>query len=100
MFLFAKTARVVRNGKNEITGAGRATLPNRRAASNYVLRCIAVLGLLGLASCAYTRPIYFKNPSNGLIVTCGPYTHRDLDAGKQNLCVQHAAEEGLIRIRN
>jgi hypothetical protein len=79
---------------------------DRRAASwggasaKSVLSCLALLSLLGLTSCAYTRPIYFKNPANGLIVTCGPYTHRDVNAGKQQLCVQRAAEEGLIRIRN
>ena len=72
----------------------------RRLGRGRALRCLALLGLLGLASCAYTRPIYFKNPANGLIVTCGPYTHRDVDAGKQQLCIQKAAEEGLIRIRN
>ena len=100
MFLFAKTARWVRNGKDEATGAGAAPIAKRRAASSYALRGIVLLGLLGLTSCAYTRPIYFKNPSNGMIVTCGPYTHRDVNAGKQQLCIQHAAEEGLIRIRN
>ena len=90
----------MRNGENELAGGGYARASNRRAASRYVVCGIALLGLLGVAGCAYTRPIYFKNPSNGMIVTCGPYTHRDVQAGKQNLCIQRAAEDGLIRIRN
>jgi len=59
-----------------------------------------MIALLCLTGCAYTRPIYFKNPSNGLTVVCGPFTHRDVQQGKEKLCIQKAADEGYIRVAN
>jgi hypothetical protein len=64
------------------------------------MRWVILLGLIGLAGCAWSRPIYFKNPSNGLTVVCGPYTHRDVAAGKQQACIKKAADDGFIRYRN
>ena len=70
------------------------------ASGKRLMRWLMLLSAIGLAGCAYTRPIYFKNPVNGLTVICGPYTHRDIAAGKQKACIQKAAEEGLVRYRN
>jgi len=64
------------------------------------MRWLLVVALLCLTSCAYTRPIYFKNPYSGLTVVCGPFTHRDVQAGREQACIQKAAEDGLIRVRN
>lgn len=64
------------------------------------MRWLALVFLLGLTSCAYTRPIYFKNPYTGLEVICGPFTHRDVQLGRDQACIQKAAEDGLIRVRN
>jgi hypothetical protein len=64
------------------------------------MRWLVILGLIGLTSCAYTRPIYFKNQSTGLVVVCGPFTHRDVQLGREQACIQKAAEDGLIRVRN
>jgi hypothetical protein len=63
-------------------------------------RWVIVLGLIGLTGCAWSRPIYFKNPSNGFTVVCGPFTHRDIAAGKEKACIQKAAEDGFVRYRN
>ncbi len=64
------------------------------------MRWVVIVALIGLSGCAWSRPIYFKNPSNGLTEICGPFTHRDVVAGKEQACIQRAAQDGFVRIKN
>ena len=64
------------------------------------MRWVILLLLIGLTGCAWSRPIYFRNEAAGKIIVCGPFTHRDVLAGKEKACIQRAAEEGYVRYRN
>lgn len=61
--------------------------------------CLMSLCLMGLTACAISRPIYLKNEATGKTVVCGPFFKSELRDGKEQDCLQKAAEEGYVRVR-
>jgi hypothetical protein len=63
------------------------------------LLCLMGLCLIGLTACAISRPIYLRNEATGKTVVCGPFFRSELRLGKEQDCLQRAADEGYVRVR-